>query len=109
MGELTTLDYFEFQAKSGIWGSLYDPKNPASYPFIVRFKKCVDLMDPIENKIIVDLGCGTGVLIPHVIQNGGKYIGVDISQNMIDVIKEEYSSLIESKKVSLYYGDITTR
>lgn len=106
MSKVTTLDYFEYQAKSGIWGSLYNPRNSSSYPFIVRFNKSIDLIESIKNKTVLDLGCGTGVLIPYVNKNGGKYIGIDISQNMIDEVKKEYSELIESKEVSIHHTDI---
>ena len=106
MNDREILDYFESQAKSGAWDSLYNPKNPGSYPFIIRFKKGIELLHSIDGKTVLDLGCGTGVLIPHIVENNGFYIGVDSSQNMLDVIKKQYSSLVESNKIKLFSQDI---
>lgn len=102
----TVIEYFESQAKSGIWGSLYDEKNPASYSFLLRVENAVNLLKDVSNKKIVDLGCGTGILLPHVIHNGGEYIGIDISDNMMVELKKHYSDLIEEEKIKLVLGDI---
>jgi len=106
MNDQEILGYFESQAKSGEWDSLYDPKNTKSYPFIIRFKKSIELMKPIEGMTVLDLGCGTGILIPHVINNKGSYMGLDSSENMLDVVKKKYPALIESNKIKLFSDDI---
>jgi SAM-dependent methyltransferase len=108
MNDKEILDYFETQAKSGEWDSLYNPKNPQSYPFIIRFKKGIELMNSIDGKTVLDLGCGTGVLAPHIIENNGLYIGLDNSENMLDVIKETYPSLMGTNKIKLFFQDIRT-
>ena len=100
------LNYFERQAVTGEWNSLYDHKNPASYPFIMRFKKAVELIDSIERNTVLDLGCGTGILIPYVIEKKGNYIGLDNSENMLNIVKEQYTKLITEKSVSLFLGDV---
>ncbi len=106
----TVFDYFQDQAKTGIWGSLYDNANPASYPFRLRIKKSLNLLDDVEGKTVLDLGCGTGILLPHVVDNGGNYIGVDISDNMLTELKGTYlinsGAQTEGENVKLILGDI---
>lgn len=101
----TVVNYFQDQAKKGIWGGLYDKSNPASYPFILRVEKCISLLDDVDGKRILDLGCGTGILLPHVIENGGEYIGLDISDNMLEKLKDSYLK-DPDKNVEIILGDI---
>ena len=81
--ESEVLNYFETQAKSGDWESLYNPQNPKSYPFIIRLQKTLNLLEDIDNKKICDLGCGTGVLIPFILKKNGNYTGIDFSKKML--------------------------
>lgn len=60
----------------------------------------VDLTDPAyaenmtqEHNTVLDLGCGTGVLTRMFAQDGFDVIGVDLSEEMLDIAKEaEYAS-----------------
>ena len=54
--ESEVLNYFETQAKSGDWESLYNPQNPKSYPFIIRLQKTLNLLEDIDQDILVNLG-----------------------------------------------------
>jgi len=99
------LNYFETQAKSGDWESLYNPQNPKSYPFIIRLQKTLNLLEDIDNKKICDLGCGTGELIPFILKKNGNYTGIDFSEKMLDVIKSKYQKEIHNKKVDLLLTD----
>jgi len=99
------LNYFEKQAKSGDWESLYNPQNPKSYPFIIRLQKTLNLLEDIDNKKICDLGCGTGELIPFILNKNGNYTGIDFSEKMLDIIKSKYQKEIHNKKVDLLLTD----
>ena len=99
------LNYFETQAKSGDWESLYNPQNPKSYPFIIRLQKTLNLLEDIDNKKICDLGCGTGVLIPFILKKNGNYTGIDFSKKMLDTIKSKYQKEINDNKVDLLLTD----
>ncbi|CAK8723060.1 hypothetical protein GMJAKD_12290 [Candidatus Electrothrix aarhusensis] len=104
--QTTVIDYFQDQAKKGAWGSLYDATNPISYSFILRVETCLPLLTGIQNKKVLDLGCGTGVLLPHVVDNGSKYVGLDISDNMLEILKDAYRSDIEENNIDIILGDI---
>jgi ubiquinone/menaquinone biosynthesis C-methylase UbiE len=63
-------------------------------------RKAVDILDIKPNMTFLDLGCGTGWAVNYAFEktNGqGKYIGIDISDNMIDIAKEKFKD-IESVK-----------
>ena len=61
------LNHFENEAREGIWDNLYNPNNPSSYSFINRIKKSLDSIEDLNDKKVIDLGCGTGALIPFVL------------------------------------------
>lgn len=45
---------------------------------------------------ILDIGCGTGIILLPLIQQGYRVTGVDISQPMIDVVNKKLSQLPEA-------------
>ena len=49
----------------------------------------VDLLNPIENEKILDLGCGDGTLAVEIEKLNTKVIAVDLSQSMVDKTKEK--------------------
>ncbi len=100
------LNYFETEAKDGNWDFLYNPRNPKSYPFIIRLQKTLNLLNDISNKKICDLGCGTGALIPFILKKKGNYTGVDFSEKMLDFIKARYPKEISENKIELILSDI---
>lgn len=57
-------------------------------------KKVNEILDIAEingGKTVLDVACGTGILIPDYLERGvTKYIGIDISKKMIEVAKEKY-------------------
>jgi ArsR family transcriptional regulator len=55
-------------------------------------------------KLAVDVGCGTGDLIPILLENAEKVIGVDRSQKMLDQAKINLSQ--NAERISLRLGDL---
>ena len=99
------LEYFTDQAKSGVWDSLYDPANPLSHSFIHRYRKSINLVNFKENTNIIDLGCGTGILVKFALENNLQYYGMDNSSEMLDYIKKNYNNEVDKKKVTLILAD----
>jgi len=64
-----------------------------------RIKEAVDLMNISSDEIILDVGCGTGRLIPHLqkrLKSGGRVFGLDFSLKMLLNAKmKKYSGLTE--------------
>jgi len=58
--------------------------------------KAVDILDLKHNMTFLDLGCGTGWAVMYAFEktNGqGTFIGVDISEKMINIAKEKFKDL----------------
>ena len=78
------VNHFDWYAQGGRWDELYDPRNPVSHSFLTRRRRSVELMGDLEGKTILDLGCGTGALIPALTGIAGiNYLGVDAAPNMV--------------------------
>jgi SAM-dependent methyltransferase len=59
------------------------------------------------NKSILDLGCGTGQLAVHFLENGYEVVGVDASEHMLHHASENVRSFVEAGKVSFIQADVT--
>ena len=64
-----------------------------------RIEEAVDTMNISPDEIILDIGCGTGRLIPHLqkkLKDGGMILGLDISLKMLLNAKmKRYSGVTE--------------
>ena len=59
-----------------------------------------------EDAIVLDVGCGTGVLIPYILEKGAKKVtGIDISPNMARIAAEKN----KSEKVEIICGDASSK
>ena len=71
----------------------YDNSSRTKY-FRTIQSKVVDIIDLKHNMTFLDLGCGTGWAVKHAFDktNGqGTFIGIDISDKMIDIAKDNYN------------------
>jgi SAM-dependent methyltransferase len=50
----------------------------------------LDLLDLEPGMKILDMGCGQGVLCPHITEAGGSYVGVDLSNKLIQIAKNRF-------------------
>ncbi len=58
-----------------------------------KIDKILDIAEISESISVLDVACGTGVLVPdYKSRNVGKYTGIDISKNMIDIAIDKFSS-----------------
>jgi 2-polyprenyl-3-methyl-5-hydroxy-6-metoxy-1,4-benzoquinol methylase len=85
MDKQKIINYFKTQAINGNWARLYDVENPISYSFIQRFIKTVALMQPIKGNIL-DMGCGTGIMVAIAKENKASYVGFDAAEEMIAAV-----------------------
>lgn len=63
--------------------------------FIERFTIWTKLIDKynLENKRIIDIGCGSGILSHYLATKGNIVTGIDGSSKMIDLCQEKFNSL----------------
>lgn len=104
MDKAQIINYFKAQAINGEWARLYDMNNPISYSFIQRFIKTVNLMKPIKGNIL-DMGCGTGIMVSIAKENNANYVGFDAAQEMIDACQKQFKADIENGNVKFYCTD----
>lgn len=98
------ISYFKAQAINGDWARLYDVNNPISYSFIQRFIKTVNLMKPIKGNIL-DMGCGTGIMVSVATENGATYAGFDAAEEMIAACYKQFKKEIDSGAANFYCTD----
>lgn len=77
-----------------------------------KYKKFFEKIQ-IQDNIILDAGCGTGLLLEHIFQiiSRGtlikfKYVGVDISINMLKKFQLKFDSLESPKFIALLLSDV---
>lgn len=91
----------------------YDLAVKVFYPLIgLRIntyrEKAVEYLNLKQGDCVVDLGCGTGLAFPLILEKigpSGKLIGVDISSAMLSVAEERVNSA-HWKNVELIHSDI---
>lgn len=50
----------------------------------------LELLDPQPGERILDVGCGQGVLAPHIAQAGADYTGVDVSPRLLKTARKRH-------------------
>ena len=53
----------------------------------------ISKMGDFENRVVADIGTGTGYFALRIVKNGGIVIGIDIDQKAIDYVEERKSEL----------------
>ena len=57
-----------------------------------KINEILDLAEVTEGKTVLDVACGTGVLLPdYISRKVSKCVGIDISNNMIEIAKTKFS------------------
>lgn len=68
-------------------------------PTIIR------LIGDVQNKQVIDVGCGSGYLSAKLAAEGAYVVGVDPSEEMIRIAKREYRSVLRLKFCNLSIED----
>lgn len=73
------------------WNStLYDKQ----HDFVAEYGKgLLEFVPKNDEQVILDLGCGTGVLTVQLAELCNRIVGVDSSQSMIDKAKERFNNI----------------
>ena len=70
--------------------SLYQDK----HNFVWKYgENLLEIINPQQNEIILDLGCGTGQLTAKIAESGAEVIGIDSAPEMIEKAQENYPQL----------------
>jgi len=97
---------FDNLAWDGSWEKLYKGRiDRTTYNFMSRFRAVEELLGSCVEGEILDVGCGTGDLLPLIIQKTGNYYGVDISSKMIERANVRFADAIKKNVASFHIAD----
>jgi ubiquinone/menaquinone biosynthesis C-methylase UbiE len=65
------------------------------------------ISDVEEGEMVLDIGCGNGLMVPYLLDKGAYYVGVDIAENLTDIAKDRYKEAIASGRVQFVTGEAT--
>lgn len=100
------LEVFDNIASRGSWEELYSGHiDRVTYNFMSRQRAVEELVDPVINGQVLDVGCGTGDLAPFAVRKGATYTGVDLSAKMIERANLNYAVLAQGGKASFQVAD----
>jgi magnesium-protoporphyrin O-methyltransferase len=60
----------------------------------------------LSGRRVLDAGCGTGVISIELAKRGAEVVAVDLSQSLIDLANERYSSMDEYHQIQFIVGDM---
>ena len=78
--------WINYWSKKNIWAST-DLWSKNANVYFSNLKKLFSL----DNKKILDLGCGSGELIELLLDNANKVYGVDVSKHYVEICKKKFS------------------
>ena len=67
------------------------------YHRAVALPTVLELADPKPGELLLDIGCGQGVLAPHVLERGARYQGVDGSRTLVQLARKHHGENAGSK------------
>jgi ubiquinone/menaquinone biosynthesis C-methylase UbiE len=85
------IDHFGSIAK--FYSGNYHDDSPTSHLFSTRLKRVFELTGNICDKKIIDVGCGPGMTAEGILAKGGKFFGVDLSNEMLLECVQIFDSL----------------
>jgi SAM-dependent methyltransferase len=65
-------------------------KGGSEYHRRIAIPATLDLLDARRGETILDVGCGQGVLAPHITRAGAHYIGIDVSPRLLDFARQHH-------------------
>lgn len=97
---------FDALAEKKAWEGLYSGKiDRLSYNFVTRQRAVEALLDPVTKGVVLDIGCGTGDLVPFYVKKKTIYTGLDLSPQMVERAKNNYSKEVSAGIAKFVAGD----
>ncbi len=72
------------------WYNGWVGKKGSLYHRAVALPTVLELADPQPGQLLLDIGCGQGVLAPHVLKRGARYQGVDGSRTLVGLARKHH-------------------
>lgn len=70
----------------------WDPRSYLDHHrFIIqRGKALADLLAPVSDERILEVGCGTGDVAAYMAERGARVVGIDLSEEMVQAARQRY-------------------
>lgn len=89
------------------WYNGWVGKRGSLYHRAVAIPTVMSLADPQSGELVLDLGCGQGVLALHVLKKGARYQGVDGSRTLIGLARTHHAEEPKHKGAAQFVlGDV---
>lgn len=93
--------YFDEQAS--VYSSWYRSDTPDGCAFLERKDRVIECVGAHAG-VLLDVGCGSGVMSRELARVASKYIGVDVASGMVEMAK---AAMRDLHNVQFYVGDAT--
>jgi ubiquinone/menaquinone biosynthesis C-methylase UbiE len=86
------VQHFDKLSLSHEWSSFYDGADPRTYHMMLRQARVKELLPPRLGRVL-DVGCGPGIMATSVVERGGTFDGIDLSEEMIREAQARFGDL----------------
>lgn len=81
-------EYFETSAES--YAKAYGEPTPEGFSFRERKRLTLEMIGPIRDQRVLDIGSGPGVLTEELLEAGASVMAIDIAPAMIELLKARF-------------------
>src|ERR1022692_4731868 len=89
--ERSVIDAFDRKARTYSGG--YAGNSSVAHSFNIRLQRVYELLESCHGGRVLDIGCGPGITVRHLIERGFECYGVDISNEMIAQCRRDFGHL----------------
>ncbi len=82
-----------FDEKAAGYADGYRGDTPTAHSFNIRMQRVYELLERGRAGKVLDIGCGPGITVEHLVKQGFEVYGVDISKGMIDECERRFGHL----------------
>jgi ubiquinone/menaquinone biosynthesis C-methylase UbiE len=88
------------------WNAMYASATPIGHGLTTRLRCCADLLGDVTGKRLLDLGCGTGALVPLIRSTLLEYDGIDVAPTMVAAAQDRIRTLDLGPRFRVREGDV---
>ncbi len=82
-----------FDEKADSYARGYKGDTGTAHSFNIRMQRVYELFEERKGGKVLDIGCGPGITVEHLVERGFEVYGVDISPEMINECQKEFGHL----------------
>lgn len=79
-----------FSDQAEIYAGKYSDKSSIAHSFSIRRQRVYKMLEGLKEGKVLDIGCGPGIMVEHLVNKGIEFYGVDLSKKMIEQCKQNF-------------------